>query len=60
MLGDAIECLVNRDDFRVDVTLGQRGSCWVGANDDMRLAALLLRRLRARAARSRSSRRRAA
>ena len=65
MLADAIECLVNREDFRIAVKLGQRGSCSVGSNDDMRLASLLLRRqrargARARGARARSSRRRAA
>ncbi|HMF43097.1 MAG TPA: hypothetical protein VKQ32_20630 [Polyangia bacterium] len=60
MLADAVECLVNSARFRADVRVGKGGSCSVGSNDDMRLAALMVRRLRARAARSRSSRRRAA
>jgi hypothetical protein len=58
MLADAIESLVNRDDFRVQVKIGSRGACSVGSNDDLRFAALMVRRLRARSARS--SRRRAA
>ena len=56
MLADAIECLVNREDFRVAVKVGQRGSCSVGSSDDMRLASLLLRRQRARGARARGAR----
>jgi hypothetical protein len=60
MLADAIESLVNHDDFRVRVKVGKRGACSVGSNDDVRLAALTLRRLRGRGARQRSGRRRAA
>jgi len=60
MLADAVESLVHRDDFRVAVKIGRRGACSVASNDDVRLASLMLRRLRARSARSRSGRRRAA
>jgi hypothetical protein len=60
MLVDAVQCLVNNDRFRVDVRIGKGGTCSIGANDEMRLAALALRRLRARADAARPRRRRAA
>ena len=62
MLADAVESLVNHTRFRAEVAVGKGGACTVGSNDDVRLAALTLRRLRARegAVRSRSRRRRAA
>jgi len=60
MLVDAVETLVNSARFRADVRVGRGGACSVGSNDDVRLAALMVRRLRARGARSRPSRRRAA
>jgi len=60
MLADAVQSLVHHDDFRVAVKIGQRGVCSVASNDDVRLAVLTLRRLRARSARSRATRRRAA
>jgi DNA-binding XRE family transcriptional regulator len=48
MLKDAIESLTHHPGFSVDVALGARGLCTVGSNDDARLIALMLRRLRAR------------
>ena len=60
MLADAVESLVNHARFRVTVAVGKGGACTVGANDDVRLAALTLRRLRARDGAARSRRRRAA
>src|SRR5262245_33910667 len=60
MRADAVESLVNSGRFHVDVRVGKGGTCSVGSNDDVRLAALTLRRLRARNATTRSRRRRAA
>jgi DNA-binding XRE family transcriptional regulator len=48
MLRDAIESLVNRDGFRVRVTVGRDGRCKVGSNDDAVLLAFMLQRLRQR------------
>jgi len=48
MLADAVEALVNHRGFRVDVAVSKDGSCTVHSNDDVRLIALMLRRLRAR------------
>jgi len=60
MLADAVENLVNHERFRVQVRVGKGGACSIGSNDDVRLAALTLRRLRARDGAARSRRRRAA
>ena len=60
MLADAVECLVNHDRFRVEVKIGKGGVCSISSTDDVRLAALTLRRLRARDGAARSRRRRAA
>jgi hypothetical protein len=60
MLADAVQCLVHYDRFRVDVRIGKAGACSVGSNDDVRFAALTLRRLRAREGAARPKRRRAA
>jgi len=60
MLADAVECLANQGSFRVDVAVGKDGVCSIASNDDVRLAALLLRRLRARNGVARARRRRAA
>jgi DNA-binding XRE family transcriptional regulator len=48
MLEDAVESLVNWGSFRVQVALGKDGGCTIGSNDDAKLVALMLRRLRAR------------
>jgi hypothetical protein len=48
MLQDAVEALVSTKGFRVEVRLQGRRRCWVRSNDDARLVALMLRRLRAR------------
>jgi hypothetical protein len=48
MLADAVESLVSWGAFRVEVALGKDGSCTIGSNDDAKLVALMLRRLRAR------------
>jgi DNA-binding XRE family transcriptional regulator len=48
MLADAVESLVSWGTFRVEVALGKDGSCTIGSNDDAKLVALMLRRLRAR------------
>ena len=48
MLADAVESLVNRDRFRVDISAVKDGRCTVGSSDDTVLIALMLRRLRAR------------
>ena len=48
MLKDAIISLVDERDFRIEVTTRKDGACMVGSNDDARLIALMLRRLRAR------------
>jgi DNA-binding XRE family transcriptional regulator len=48
MLRDAIESLVNRDGFRVRVTVSRDGRCKVGSNDDAVLLAFMLQRLRQR------------
>jgi hypothetical protein len=48
MLGDAIESLVAWQGFRVEVELAEHDRCTVRPNDDARLVALMLRRLRAR------------
>jgi DNA-binding XRE family transcriptional regulator len=48
MLREAVESLVDWKDFRVEVLLGERDRCTVGSNDDAKLVALMLRRLRAR------------
>ncbi len=46
MIADAIECLVNREGFHVEVYPGKGGYFEVGANDQAALGALLLRRQR--------------
>ncbi len=48
MLKDAILSLVDHGAFHVHVTVRKDGVCAVGSNDDARLIALMLRRLRAR------------
>ena len=48
MLADAVEALVNQDGFRAEVAVGKDGGCTIGSNDDAKLVALMLRRLRAR------------
>ena len=48
MVADAIEALVHRRGFKVQVHLGSGGYFEVGAEDPALLVALLLRRLRAR------------
>ena len=48
MLKDAVMSLVDQGDFQVEVTTRKDGVCTVGSNDDARLIALMLRRLRAR------------
>ncbi len=48
MLRDAVESLVAEERFKVEVAFGESGRCTVGSNDDARLVALLLRRLRSR------------
>jgi hypothetical protein len=48
MLEDAVESLVNRDGFRAQVAVSKDGRCTIGSNDDAKLVALMLRRLRAR------------
>lgn len=48
MLADAVESLVNQPLFRADVAVGKDGECTIGSNDDAKLIALMLRRLRAR------------
>ena len=48
MLHDAIESLVDWHGFRVQIEPGERDQCTVRSNDDARLVALMLRRLRAR------------
>jgi hypothetical protein len=60
MLADAVETLVNHGSFRADVTIARDGTCSVASNDDIRLAALVVRRLRARNGAARAKRRRAA
>ncbi|MBM3295557.1 MAG: helix-turn-helix transcriptional regulator [Candidatus Aminicenantes bacterium] len=49
MIADAIEALVNKPGFQAKVYAGGGGNFEVGADDDAVLAALLLRRARARA-----------
>jgi len=49
MIADAIEALVNKPGFKAKVYAGEGGTFEVGADDDAALAALLLRRARARA-----------
>jgi DNA-binding XRE family transcriptional regulator len=48
MLRDAVESLVNREGFRVRVTVDRDGRCRVGSNDDAVLLAFMLQRLRQR------------
>ena len=48
MIADAVEVLVNRADFRLDVFPGEGEYFEVGANDEAALTAFLLRRERAR------------
>jgi DNA-binding XRE family transcriptional regulator len=48
MLADAVESLVNQDCFRSEIVVGKDGGCTIGSNDDAKLVALMLRRLRAR------------
>lgn len=48
MLQDAIELLVNQDGFQIGIAIAKGGLCTIGSNDDARLIALMLRRLRAR------------
>lgn len=48
MLKDAILSLVDHGGFHVQVAVRRDGVCTVGSNDDARLIALMLRRLRAR------------
>jgi DNA-binding XRE family transcriptional regulator len=48
MIGDAIESLVNRPGFHVDVETDRSGRCTVGSNNDAVLVAFMLRALRAR------------
>jgi DNA-binding XRE family transcriptional regulator len=48
MLADGVEALVNQDGFRSEVVVGKDGACTIGSNDDAKLVALMLRRLRAR------------
>lgn len=48
MICDAIESLVNRPGFRVEVETDRGGRCTVGSNNDAVLVALMLRALRAR------------
>ena len=48
MLKDAILSLVDHGGFHVQVTVRKDSVCTVGSNDDARLIALMLRRLRAR------------
>ena len=49
MISDAIESLVNEPNFKVKVFPGRGGYFEVGANDEAKLTALLLRRARTRA-----------
>ena len=46
MIADAIECLVNKDGFKVEVLPGESQYFEVGASDQAALTALLLRRER--------------
>ena len=48
MLRDAIESLVNRAGFCVNVETDRGGDCMIGSNDDAVLVAFMLRALRAR------------
>jgi DNA-binding XRE family transcriptional regulator len=48
MIRDAVESLVNRAGFRVEVEVDRNGHCTVGSNDDAVLVAFMLRALRAR------------
>ena len=48
MIRDAIESLVNRPGFQVEVEVDRNGHCTVGSNDDVVLVAFMLRALRAR------------
>ncbi len=48
MLADAVESLVDGSGFRAEVFVGKDGECTIGSNDDAKLIALMLRRLRAR------------
>jgi DNA-binding XRE family transcriptional regulator len=48
MLADAVESLVNRGGFRIEIAVAKDGRCTVGSSDDTVLIALMLRRLRAR------------
>jgi hypothetical protein len=57
MLADAVACLVSGGGFKVGVSVGRDGACSVTSNDDVRLAALVVRRLRARNGAARAKRR---
>lgn len=48
MVVDAVESLVDRPGFRVQVEADRAGHCTVGSNDDAVLVAFMLRALRAR------------
>ncbi len=48
LLRDAIESLVNRAGFLVNVETARDGRCTIGSNDDAILVAFMLRALRAR------------
>ena len=48
MIRDAVESLVNRAGFRVQVETDRGGGCTIGSNDDAVLVAFMLRALRAR------------
>jgi len=46
MIADAVEMLVDREGFKIEVFPGRNGDFTIGASDDAALTALLLRRLR--------------
>jgi DNA-binding XRE family transcriptional regulator len=48
MLADAVESLVSRGGFHIEIAVAKDGRCTVGSSDDTVLIALMLRRLRAR------------
>jgi DNA-binding XRE family transcriptional regulator len=48
MIRDAIESLVNRAGFRVQVEMDRVGGCTIGSNNDAVLVSLMLRALRGR------------
>jgi predicted RNase H-like HicB family nuclease len=46
MIADAVEALVGREEFKIEIFPGRNGDFTIGASDDAALTALLLRRLR--------------